>query len=35
LTGLSSAEIILVAIGFLAIGIGVVRVSLSTTRKQN
>lgn len=35
LTGLSSAEILLVAIGVLAIGIGVVRVSRSTTRKQN
>jgi type VI secretion system secreted protein VgrG len=35
LTGLSSAEILLVAIGVLAIGIGVVRVSRSTTRKQS
>lgn len=35
LTGLSSAEILMVAIGFLAIGIGVVRVSRRTTRKQN
>ena len=35
LTGRSSAEILLVAIGVLAVGLGVVRVSRGFTRKQN
>lgn len=35
LTGLGSAEILLIALGVLAVGIGVVGVSRSTTRKQN
>jgi hypothetical protein len=34
-TGRSSAEILLVAIGVLVVGIGVVRVSRGFTRKQN
>jgi LPXTG-motif cell wall-anchored protein len=35
LTGRSSAELLLVAIGALAVGIGVVRISRVITRKQN
>jgi hypothetical protein len=35
LTGRSSADILLLAIGALTLGIGVLRVSRGITRKQN